>query len=89
MGAITQSLARLPLLHSPSPSSLIFSKFHRPPPRNFSAIPLCSSSDQTPPQVVGATSSIVGDLLDYLNESWTPFHATGMPRFILIHTCIS
>lgn len=26
----------------------------------------------------GPSGSIVGDLLDYLNESWTQFHATGM-----------
>ncbi|KAH7848236.1 hypothetical protein Vadar_030986 [Vaccinium darrowii] len=25
----------------------------------------------------GSSVSIVGDLLDYLNESWTQFHATG------------
>ena len=30
--------------------------------------------------------SIVGDLLDYLNESWTHFHATGI--LILPHTMI-
>jgi hypothetical protein len=26
----------------------------------------------------------VGDLLDYLNESWTHFHATGIKGFLCI-----
>lgn len=35
----------------------------------------------------GTSASIVGDLLDYLNESWTQFHATGNPHiaFTLPH----
>lgn len=39
---------------------------------------------QSSASTVGANASIVGDLLDYLNESWTHFHATG----ILINFCI-
>ncbi|KAK4359753.1 hypothetical protein RND71_021982 [Anisodus tanguticus] len=51
--------------------------------RNFSATspPLCSSSsDSIPesPEGFESSPSIVGDLLDYLNESWTQFHATGI-----------
>lgn len=38
--------------------------------------PLCSASNhaQTPES---CDASVVGDLLDYLNESWTQFHATA------------
>ncbi|GAB4855160.1 hypothetical protein Ancab_023786 [Ancistrocladus abbreviatus] len=36
---------------------------------------LCSNSDQIHENSSGG--SIVGDLLDYLNESWTHFHATA------------
>ncbi|KAK9156716.1 hypothetical protein Scep_003290 [Stephania cephalantha] len=45
-----------------------------PPPRLF-----CSRSDRTAEASDGAPEgpSIVGDLLDYLNESWTQFHATA------------
>lgn len=32
----------------------------------------------------GSGGSIVGDLLDYLNESWTQFHATGTIAFLCI-----
>lgn len=32
----------------------------------------------------GSGGSIVGDLLDYLNESWTHFHATGTKGFLCI-----
>ncbi|KAF5729415.1 aspartyl aminopeptidase [Tripterygium wilfordii] len=38
---------------------------------------LCSQSDQTPEGCCSPGGSIVGDLLDYLNESWTQFHATA------------
>lgn len=31
----------------------------------------------------GSSASIVGDLLDYLNESWTQFHATGTFLFTI------
>lgn len=30
-----------------------------------------------------AGGSIVGELLDYLNESWTQFHATGIFLYLL------
>ncbi|XP_071721720.1 probable aspartyl aminopeptidase [Rutidosis leptorrhynchoides] len=33
---------------------------------------------------ISASGSIVGDLLDYLNESWTPFHATAEAKRQLI-----
>ncbi|KAH7547754.1 hypothetical protein ACOSP7_033024 [Xanthoceras sorbifolium] len=94
MAAIT--LTRLQLLHSPSPiiirpSSAILSKLHHrrhhhhhPSPRTT---PLCSTSDHIIPQVETRSStkgSIVGDLLDYLNESWTPFHATAEAKRQLI-----
>ncbi|KAG6483447.1 hypothetical protein ZIOFF_060094 [Zingiber officinale] len=50
--------------------------------RSFSAARrlFCSKSDpplQSDSRVGEAAPSIVGDLLDYLNESWTQFHATG------------
>lgn len=32
----------------------------------------------------GASASIVGGLLDYLNESWTQFHATGIENEYII-----
>lgn len=32
----------------------------------------------------GPSGSIVGDLLDYLNESWTQFHATGTYKECLV-----
>ncbi|KAJ8551511.1 hypothetical protein K7X08_021526 [Anisodus acutangulus] len=57
--------------------------------RNFSATspPLCSSSsDLIPesPEGFESSPSIVGDLLDYLNESWTQFHATAEAKRQLI-----
>ncbi|XP_047323611.1 probable aspartyl aminopeptidase [Impatiens glandulifera] len=48
--------------------------------RNFSRTrPLCSSLNYPPESLSssGSSSSIVGDLLNYLNESWTQFHATA------------
>jgi aspartyl aminopeptidase len=36
------------------------------------------------PSSSAANGSIVGDLLDYLNESWTPFHATAEAKRQLI-----
>ncbi|KAJ7970565.1 Aspartyl aminopeptidase [Quillaja saponaria] len=56
--------------------------------RKLSSSPLlCSNSDQTSgtsPSTVESGSSIVGDLLDYLNESWTQFHATAEAKRELI-----
>lgn len=49
----------------------------------------CSVSDQSQTKESGVVStgsnlSIVGDLLDYLNESWTQFHATAEAKRQLI-----
>ncbi|CAK9176250.1 unnamed protein product [Ilex paraguariensis] len=46
--------------------------------RKLSVRRFCCASDQTPEisSNSGSCSSIVADLLDYLNESWTQFHAT-------------
>ncbi|XP_055830908.1 probable aspartyl aminopeptidase isoform X3 [Solanum dulcamara] len=59
--------------------------------RKFSVTsPLCSSSssssDSIPecPESFESSTSIVGDLLDYLNESWTQFHATAEAKRQLI-----
>ncbi|KAL5976362.1 hypothetical protein ACLOJK_020693 [Asimina triloba] len=73
------------------PSSLLLSKpkipfsasFSGKRLRTISTLPplLCSSSDTPPeeaPAAAGDSPSIVNDLLDYLNESWTHFHATGI-----------
>lgn len=48
--------------------------------------PLCSNSDSIPEgsSNSGSSASIVGDLLDYLNESWTQFHATAEAKRQLI-----
>ncbi|ONK77587.1 uncharacterized protein A4U43_C02F8180 [Asparagus officinalis] len=50
---------------------------------------LCSPSDRTERAAAESSSSpssssIVGDLLDYLNESWTQFHATAEAKRQLI-----
>ncbi|KAH0861574.1 hypothetical protein HID58_089835 [Brassica napus] len=72
------AIARLPLTHS-LPTILNHTRLlpqrrlsfptylNRSPFRSFSAV--SSGSD--------SNASIVGDLLDYLNESWTQFHATA------------
>nr|XP_023897520.1 probable aspartyl aminopeptidase isoform X1 [Quercus suber] len=94
MAAIT----RLQLLHHPFPilkpctflHSFNFNFNFIPPnlhhatrPRKISTtLPLCSNSDPIPE--VGSKGSIVGDLLDYLNESWTHFHATAEAKRQLI-----
>ncbi|KAJ0103488.1 hypothetical protein Patl1_05902 [Pistacia atlantica] len=46
----------------------------------------CSRSDsiRTVSHTSSTSGSIVGDLLDYLNESWTPFHATAEAKRLLI-----
>ncbi|KAF8403267.1 hypothetical protein HHK36_011368 [Tetracentron sinense] len=53
----------------------------------FSTTPLLSSSSNQIPEssssTVAESPSIVGDLLDYLNESWTQFHATDMTSYTL------
>ncbi|KAD7479901.1 hypothetical protein R6Q59_008734 [Mikania micrantha] len=47
---------------------------------------LCSNSNFTPENASasGPSGSIVGDLLDYLNESWTQFHATAEAKRQLV-----
>ncbi|OMO69157.1 Peptidase M18 [Corchorus capsularis] len=84
------AISRVQLLHHPSaifsrlPNSLSScSAFTlRLRRRNFSGTPvLCSFS----PSASSSTHpSIVGDLLDYLNESWTQFHATAEAKQQLI-----
>ncbi|WMV53625.1 hypothetical protein MTR67_047010 [Solanum verrucosum] len=71
------------LQSSPSFSSFSSIKPCRIHFRNFSfTSPLCSSSGSIPecPESSESSTSIVGDLLDYLNESWTQFHATDHTR---------
>ncbi|KAE8038788.1 hypothetical protein FH972_011262 [Carpinus fangiana] len=95
MAAIT----RLHLLHHSSPTtlklSLLLTKCPHSPShffntnlrRKFSATTLCSSSvstHQSSSSADGSRGSIVGDLLDYLNESWTHFHATAEAKRQLI-----
>ncbi|CAL0299750.1 unnamed protein product [Lupinus luteus] len=62
-----------PFLFPKFPNSLFssFPKFH---PRTFCSISISNSN----------SNSIVGDLLDYLNESWTHFHATAEAKRQLI-----
>ncbi|PQQ21968.1 putative aspartyl aminopeptidase [Prunus yedoensis var. nudiflora] len=94
MAAITR-LQQLQLLHPPPLTlrrSLLFDKpkqLTRSRPRSFSTSPiLCSNNSHNTPEssasTVGAHASIVGDLLDYLNESWTHFHATAEAKRQLI-----
>ncbi|XP_060183826.1 probable aspartyl aminopeptidase isoform X3 [Lycium barbarum] len=57
--------------------------------RKFSVAspPLCSTSSDSIPESLESSesnTSIVGDLLDYLNESWTQFHATADAKRQLI-----
>ncbi|CAL5322177.1 unnamed protein product [Camellia sinensis] len=95
MAAIT----RLQLLQPPASAvtpSVLLSKLHRsssvfsnpilctPRLRKLSFTPpLCSNSDEGS-STSGSSPSIVGDLLDYLNESWTQFHATAEAKRKLI-----
>ncbi|KAL1067254.1 hypothetical protein V6Z11_D12G117100 [Gossypium hirsutum] len=67
--------SRLP--HSHSSFSINFRR------RKFSVTPplLCSSSSSPS---ASTNPSIVGDLLNYLNESWTQFHATAEAKRQLI-----
>ncbi|KAK6775330.1 hypothetical protein RDI58_026331 [Solanum bulbocastanum] len=75
------------LQSSPSFSSFSSVKPCRIHFRKFSVTsPLCSSSGSIPecPESSESSTSIVGDLLDYLNESWTQFHATAEAKRQLI-----
>ncbi|XP_035541354.1 probable aspartyl aminopeptidase isoform X1 [Juglans regia] len=92
------AISRLQLLHHSSPALKPFLLFPKCPPspsycfnpnlrRKFSSTPLCSTSDSThesSSSTVGSGESIVGDLLDYLNESWTQFHAAAEAKRQLI-----
>ncbi|CAN0900598.1 Probable aspartyl aminopeptidase [Linum grandiflorum] len=78
------AVARLQLLHArPSLRSSLFrstlhcSSFNLPRLHSSSSAtrPLCSASSQSQP--VESRGTIVSDFLDYLNESWTQFHATA------------
>ncbi|KAK3408839.1 hypothetical protein EUGRSUZ_J00993 [Eucalyptus grandis] len=86
--------ARLHLLHPPTVSRPSF-LFLKPSPsplssriRKVSTFPrLCSGADQSPQSASSSAASggsIVGGLLDYLNESWTQFHATAEAKRQLI-----
>ncbi|KDP35783.1 hypothetical protein JCGZ_10419 [Jatropha curcas] len=84
MAAMT--MARLQLCHPSSPiikPSMLLLKLGNSPshalrPRKFSVTTTtpCSASNHSQTQE-SCDGSIVGDLLDYLNESWTQFHATA------------
>ncbi|XP_052186361.1 probable aspartyl aminopeptidase [Diospyros lotus] len=69
-------LSKLPLssaFNNPNLYSIAHRKLSLSPPP-------CSKSNSTS----GSSPSIVGDLLDYLNESWTQFHATAEAKRQLI-----
>ncbi|KAJ3683142.1 hypothetical protein LUZ60_013369 [Juncus effusus] len=84
------ALRGLQLLKPPCPF------FHKPPSSIHSTVSpishatwrrLCSSSSPkstSDEQKQSVQHSIVGDLLDYLNESWTQFHATAEAKRQLI-----
>lgn len=89
------AMARLQFSLIPKPSTIyspVFSNtnslFHRTGGlRKLSLTPSLSSiSDPIPKgsSTTASNSSIVGDLLDYLNESWTQFHATAEAKRQLI-----
>ncbi|KAK3015037.1 hypothetical protein RJ639_005562 [Escallonia herrerae] len=70
------------------PSALPTPNLHTTGLRKLSVTgpPLCSNSDPIPEDssVSGSDPSIVGGLLDFLNESWTQFHATAEAKRQLI-----
>ncbi|KAG2672387.1 hypothetical protein I3760_13G038200 [Carya illinoinensis] len=93
------AISRLQPLHHSCPALKPFLLFPKCPPspsycfnpnlrRKFSSTPLYSTSDshesQSSSSTVGSGESIVGDLLDYLNESWTQFHAAAEAKRQLI-----
>ncbi|XP_008788174.1 probable aspartyl aminopeptidase [Phoenix dactylifera] len=93
----SMALSRLQLLKPPHPSLSFLPTISSPPPRllspscslakSFSARRLFCSKSDGPLEDSGAgesSPSIVGDLLDYLNESWTQFHATAEAKRQLI-----
>ncbi|KAM5550666.1 putative aspartyl aminopeptidase [Rosa sericea] len=87
-------MAAITRLHPPSlfflksSSSLITrfpSSLYSPRPlRTLSTTAILGSNAQSQVSTVEAHGSIVGDLLDYLNESWTHFHATAEAKRQLI-----
>ncbi|XP_062091797.1 probable aspartyl aminopeptidase [Humulus lupulus] len=79
-------LSKLPRSASGSGSGSGSGARYAPRSRNFSTTPLLCSLSHPLPQSsdAGANASIVGDLLDYLNESWTQFHATAEAKRQLI-----
>ncbi|CAM8886965.1 unnamed protein product [Rhodiola kirilowii] len=100
MAAITRQLLHHHRPSPMSTSSEIMAKFAQLPTCSYrisfnnrfrrisSGRSFCSGSDKS--QTLqsglssGSSSSIVGDLLDYLNESWTQFHATAEAKKQLI-----
>ncbi|KAF3434485.1 hypothetical protein FNV43_RR25588 [Rhamnella rubrinervis] len=100
MAGISRLQLQVQLLHLPHPSfraSVLSPKLPPSPlyynpslstpwPRNLSATPPISSTSHHihESSADGSSASIVGDLLDYLNESWTQFHATAEAKHQLI-----
>ncbi|XP_061996992.1 probable aspartyl aminopeptidase [Rosa rugosa] len=87
MAAITR--LHPPSLFSLKPSSSLITRFpsslYSPRPlRTLSTTAILGSNAQSQVSTVEAHGSIVGDLLDYLNESWTHFHATAEAKRQLI-----
>ncbi|GAA0185968.1 metalloprotease [Lithospermum erythrorhizon] len=83
------AIARFQVLHLTKASAISppSSPFLRPPPllRRISTTPRrCSLSISDTSKCVESSKSIVNDLLDYLNESWTQFHATAEAKRQLI-----
>ncbi|XP_022945761.1 uncharacterized protein LOC111449906 [Cucurbita moschata] len=78
------------LLHSTPPAlkstSLLsmFPRFSRSTPRKIFTPRLLCSTPQSSSSEAGSSSSSVGDLLDYLNESWTQFHSTAESKRHLV-----
>ncbi|XP_068658304.1 probable aspartyl aminopeptidase isoform X2 [Aristolochia californica] len=71
-----QLLKPSPTLARPLSAPLLFSTPYAERLRSVSTLSVrCSKSDE--PAQAAQSQSIVGDLLDYLNESWTQFHATA------------
>lgn len=88
------TISRAQLLHHPSAYFSRLPRYHSSfsinfRRRKFSVTPplLCSSSSSS--SSASTNPSIVGDLLNYLNESWTQFHATGLPNIGSLHPFLS
>ncbi|XP_022968227.1 uncharacterized protein LOC111467528 [Cucurbita maxima] len=78
------------LLHSAPPalkSTTLLSRcshFSCSTPRKIFTPRLLCSTPQSSSLEAGSSSSSVGDLLDYLNESWTQFYATAEAKRQLV-----